>query len=127
MPSGGRAFYLFAAFLAIMPLGLLLALLPRATYDFYREVPRLYGLSPLADQQIAGATMAVEQFVVFLLLISYFFLRFLEELRSHGRTGQGLSLRRHHGKATPAGMASVSQARSAPRTSRQAFLVSRAE
>jgi putative membrane protein len=77
--SATKAGYLFAAFLLASPLGLLLTLLPRPVYDFYVEAPRLWGLSPLADQQIAGVAMAAEQSVVFFAAFALFFLRFLQE------------------------------------------------
>ncbi len=79
LPSGARAGYLFAAFLLASPIGLLLALVPRALYDFYADGPGLWGLSPLTDQQIAGVTMASEQAVVFFGVFAYWFLRFLRE------------------------------------------------
>jgi cytochrome c oxidase assembly factor CtaG len=75
--DGVKALYLFAAFVLASPLGLLLALLPRPVYDFYADAPRLWGLSHLADQQIAGLTMAVEQAIVFFAAFAYFFARFL--------------------------------------------------
>jgi cytochrome c oxidase assembly factor CtaG len=75
--AGTKAAYLFGAFVLASPLGLLLALLPRPVYDFYKAAPQLWGLSDLADQQIAGVTMAVEQAVVFFTAFAYFFSRFL--------------------------------------------------
>jgi cytochrome c oxidase assembly factor CtaG len=75
--DGARAAYLFAAFVSASPLGLLLALLPSAVYSFYEHAPRLWGLSPLGDQQLAGATMAGEQAVVFFFACLFFFLRFV--------------------------------------------------
>ena len=74
---GAAAAYLFAAFVLASPLGLLLALLPRAVYPFYESAPRVWGLSPLADQQVAGLTMAAEQAVVFFAAFTYLFVRFL--------------------------------------------------
>jgi putative membrane protein len=79
LSSGLRAGYAFAAFALASPLGLLLALLPRAIYDYYVHAPRLWGLSPLADQELAGATMAAEQAVVFFAVFAYWFRRFLAE------------------------------------------------
>ena len=65
VPAGARAMYLFAAFVVAAPLGLLLALIPRAVYDFYVNAPhQLWGLSPLTDQQIGGAAMSLEQAAV---------------------------------------------------------------
>ena len=40
-------------------------LLPTPVYAFYRHAPRAWGPGPLADQQLAGVTMAAEQAVVF--------------------------------------------------------------
>jgi putative membrane protein len=79
LPSGVRAAYLFAAFVLVSPLGLLLALLPTPAYDFYVDAPRVWGLSPLADQQLAGLTMAAEQAFVFFVVCARYFLWFLEE------------------------------------------------
>jgi cytochrome c oxidase assembly factor CtaG len=77
LTGGARATYLFAAFVVAAPLGLLLALIPRAVYDFYIHAHRLWGLSALTDQQIGGAAMALEQAVVLFVAAAYFFLRFL--------------------------------------------------
>ena len=80
LASGARAAYAFAAFLFASPLGLLLALLPTSVYDFYVDArPRVWGLSPLADQQIAGVTMASEQAIVLFVVFLYWFRRFLAE------------------------------------------------
>jgi putative membrane protein len=84
--TGLKALYTFAAFVLASPLGLLLALLPRAVYDFYVDAPRLWGLNALTDQQIAGATMAAEQAVVFFAVFAVLFLRFLQEEQAVGLT-----------------------------------------
>ena len=80
LESGARAAYAFAAFVLSAPLGLVLALVPRALYDFYADAPeRVWGLSRLTDQQLGGMTMAAEQSVVFFAVFAYWFLRFLSE------------------------------------------------
>lgn len=80
LSSGARAAYGFAAFVLAAPLGLLLALLPRAIYGYYVHArPRVWGLSPLADQELAGATMAAEQAFVLFFVCAYWFGRFLRE------------------------------------------------
>jgi cytochrome c oxidase assembly factor CtaG len=80
LASGARAAYAFAAFLLASPLGLLLALVPKPVYDFYVDArPRVWGLSALADQQIAGVTMASEQAIVLFVVFLYWFRRFLAE------------------------------------------------
>jgi cytochrome c oxidase assembly factor CtaG len=80
--SGAKALYLFGAFVLASPLGLLLALLPKAVYGFYEHVPRLWGLSPLADQQVGGVTMSAEQAVVLFAAFAFFMRRFLAEEES---------------------------------------------
>ena len=80
LSSGARAGYVVAAFVLSAPLGLVLALVPRAIYDFYAAAPdRVFGLSRLEDQQLGGMTMAAEQSVVFFAVFAYWFLRFLAE------------------------------------------------
>jgi len=77
---GRRVAYVFAAFVFAAPLGLLLALLPKPVYPFYVHTrPRLWGLSPLADQEIAGVTMASEQAVVLFAAFVYWLRRFLAD------------------------------------------------
>jgi putative membrane protein len=78
--SGARAAYVFAAFVLGSPIGLVLALVPDAIYDFYVEAHhRVWGLSPLEDQQLAGMLMALEQAAVFFVVFAYWFFRFLSE------------------------------------------------
>jgi putative membrane protein len=78
--SGARAVYVFAAFVLGSPIGLVMALVPNAIYDFYVEAHhRVWGLDPLEDQQLAGMLMAVEQAVVFFAVFAYWFFRFLAE------------------------------------------------
>ena len=82
LSSAARALYIFAAFILASPIGLLMALLPEPAYDWYVDGGGLWGLSPEADQQIAGVTMAMEQAIVFFAVFAFFFSRFLasEEL-----------------------------------------------
>jgi putative membrane protein len=79
LSSGLRAGYVFAAFVLAAPLGLLMALVEQPAYDWYVEAPRLWGLSPIADQQLAGVTMASEQAVVLFAAFAFWFLRFMRE------------------------------------------------
>ena len=82
--AGAKAAYLFAAFVLASPLGLLLALIPRAIYPFYVHAPRTWGPGPLADQQIAGVTMAAEEAVVFFGAFAAYLLRFLADEQAGG-------------------------------------------
>jgi cytochrome c oxidase assembly factor CtaG len=77
--AGAKALYLFAAFVLASPLGLVLALIPKPVYDFYAHAPRTWGPRPLADQQIAGVTMALEQAAVFFAVFALYLSRFLQE------------------------------------------------
>ena len=86
LTNGARCAYLFTAFVFASPLGLLLALLPSPLYDFYVEAPRIWGLTALSDQQIAGVAMAVSEAVVFFTAFAVFFVRFMaEEERGYSR------------------------------------------
>src|SRR5947209_595020 len=82
--AGAKAAYLFAAFVLASPLGLLLALIPRAIYPFYVHAPRTWGPSPLGDQQIAGVTMAAEEALVFFGVFTAYLLRFLADEQAAG-------------------------------------------
>jgi putative membrane protein len=80
LTSGMRAGYAIAAFVLASPLGLLLALLPRPIYSYYVAArPRLWGLTPLGDQELAGVTMATEQALVLFVVFAFWFRRFLAE------------------------------------------------
>jgi cytochrome c oxidase assembly factor CtaG len=85
---GPKTLYLFGAFVLAAPLGLLLALLPTPIYPFYEDAPRLWGLSAITDQQLAGITMSMEEAIVFFCLCAWFMIRFLqaEERRDAFRT-----------------------------------------
>ena len=83
-PAGAKAAYLFAAFVLVSPLGLVLALLPRPLYSFYEHAPRAWGPGPLLDQQLAGVTMAAEQAAVFFAVFAHYLLRFLREEQLEG-------------------------------------------
>jgi cytochrome c oxidase assembly factor CtaG len=82
--AGAKAAYLFAAFVLASPLGLLLALIPRAIYPFYVHASRTWGPGPLADQQIAGVTMAAEEALVFFGAFAAYLLRFLADEQASG-------------------------------------------
>jgi cytochrome c oxidase assembly factor CtaG len=92
LSSGIKAGYLFAAFLLASPLGLLLALVGRPVYGFYADAPeRLWGLSRLTDQQLAGLTMASEQALVFFAVFAFYFFRFFREEEAAAIAGEATS------------------------------------
>ena len=80
LAPGARAGYIFAAFVLGSPIGLVMALVPDAIYDFYVAAHhRVWGLTPLQDQQLGGILMALEQAAVFFAVFAYWFVRFLAE------------------------------------------------
>jgi cytochrome c oxidase assembly factor CtaG len=79
LSAGAKSLYLAAAFVFASPLGLLLALLGHPIYPFYEHAPRLWGIDALRDQRIAGATMTVEEAVLFFCLLVYYVTRFFRE------------------------------------------------
>ena len=78
-PTPLRLGYLGAGFVGSVFLGLALTFAGSALYDTYEAAPRLWGLSPVEDQNLGGVLMTAEQAVVFLAAITYFLLRLLRE------------------------------------------------
>jgi putative membrane protein len=83
-----RLGYLGIAFFASTFLGLALTFGGSVFYGYYENVPRLWGLSPLEDQNLAGVLMTAEQSVVFLATIAYFLVRLLNEEEARERIRQ---------------------------------------
>jgi cytochrome c oxidase assembly factor CtaG len=71
--------YLGAAFVASSFLGLALTFASRPLYSFYESAPRLWGLSPVRDQNLGGILMNGEQTIVFLVAIGLYIWRLLDE------------------------------------------------
>jgi cytochrome c oxidase assembly factor CtaG len=58
-------------------LGLFLAWSATAHYPWYEETPRIWGLSPVEDQNVAGVIMMVEQSMTLVLVMVWLFVRML--------------------------------------------------
>jgi cytochrome c oxidase assembly factor CtaG len=71
--------YLAAAFVGSSFLGLAYIFSSSPFYSFYEHAPRLWGLSPVRDQNLGGILMNGEQTFVFLLVMGWFVLRLLDE------------------------------------------------
>jgi putative membrane protein len=71
--------YLAAAFFLAAPVAAVIALASTTLYPFYDTTPRLFGLSPHADQQIGGVLMAVEQSALLFVVFSRTFMRMLTD------------------------------------------------
>jgi putative membrane protein len=78
MQPGPKLFYLFGAFIAAAPVALALAL-THPQYSFYVNAPRLWGISPLEDQQLGAIAMAVEQAAILFAACSVVFFRLMAE------------------------------------------------
>ena len=76
--------YLGIGFVVSSFLGLAFIFSSRPFYSFYEHTPRLWGLSPVHDQNLGGILMNAEQTLVFLVAIGWFIWRLLEEEHSSG-------------------------------------------
>jgi putative membrane protein len=78
--------YIAAAKGGLAALGLFLAWSSTAHYPFYEDAPRIWGLTAVEDQNVAGVIMMVEQSLTLVLVMVWVFIRMLarseqEELR----------------------------------------------
>ncbi len=78
--------YIAAAKGGLAALGIFLAWSSTAHFSFYEHVPRIWGLSAVEDQNVAGVIMMVEQSLTLVLVMVWVFVRMLsrseeEELR----------------------------------------------
>ena len=75
----GVAGYLGVAFVASPWLSLAYIWSSQPFYGFYGAAPRLWGISAVRDQSLAGILMNVEQTLVFLVALAWALLRVLDE------------------------------------------------
>jgi cytochrome c oxidase assembly factor CtaG len=85
LSTPGALAYLGIAFIGSSFLGLAFIFSSSAFYEFYKDAPRLWGLSAAKDQNLGGILMNAEQTAVFLSALAYFLVRLLnEEELQHG-------------------------------------------
>jgi cytochrome c oxidase assembly factor CtaG len=87
--------YLLVAFVAASFLGLAFTFIPHPFYDYYVHVPRLDGISPTEDQNLAGIAMSAEQSLIFLGAIAYILVLLAD--REQDRVEAGETGREHGG------------------------------
>ena len=75
----GPMAYMGSTKVALGVLGMGLAFAPVAIYGYYVHQPRVWGISPLTDQALAGIIMAVEQTIVMGVALVWLFIHALEE------------------------------------------------
>jgi cytochrome c oxidase assembly factor CtaG len=78
--------YIATAKASLAVLGVYLTWSSSAIYPYYEHTPRIWGLSPIEDQNVAGVIMMVEQSLTLVLVLVWVFIRMLahseqEELR----------------------------------------------
>ena len=71
--------YVATAKFGLASLGLYLTWSKHVLYDYYESVPRVWGLSAIADQNVGGAIMMVEQSVTFVIALVVLFARMLTQ------------------------------------------------
>lgn len=75
----GPVVYMASTKLFVGALGMGLAFAPSALYPYYVHSPRVWGISAISDQSIAGLIMAVEQSMVMGIALVTLFVRALAE------------------------------------------------
>ena len=71
--------YIGTAKFGLAALGLYLTWSNNLLYDYYAEVPRIWGLSPVGDQNAGGAIMMVEQSLTFVIALVVLFAAMLTQ------------------------------------------------
>ena len=82
--------YVFAAKASLGVLGLYLTWSRGVAFDYYNHVPRIWDLTPIADQNVGGAIMMVEQALVLLFVFFMLFMRMLTQSEEADRRRERL-------------------------------------
>ena len=82
--------YIAAAKAGLAALGLYLAWSSTALYPYYEQTPRIWGLSPVEDQNIGGVIMMVEQSLTLVLVMVVLFVRMLAQSEEEERRRERL-------------------------------------
>jgi putative membrane protein len=71
--------YIGTAKAGLAALGIFLTWSTTALYPYYESTPRIWGLTPVEDQNVAGVIMMVEQSVTLAIVLVALFVRMLQE------------------------------------------------
>jgi cytochrome c oxidase assembly factor CtaG len=82
--------YIGAAKFGLAALGLYLTWTTTVAYPFYESVPRIWGLSPIEDQNVGGVIMMVEQSMTFVIVLVVLFVRMLVRSEAEERRRERL-------------------------------------
>ncbi len=91
----GTLAYLGIAFLTAPWLSLAYVFSSGPFYSFYRDAPRLWGISPIRDQNLAGILMNAEQTSIFFIALAWQLLRVLAEEEAAQRQMDAAVLEAH--------------------------------
>ena len=83
--------YIGAAKAGLAALGLYLAWSTSALYPYYEQTPRIWGLSPVEDQNVGGVIMMVEQSFTLVLVMVALFVRMLAQSEEEERRRERLA------------------------------------
>ena len=86
--------YIGAAKGGLAALGLYLTWSTTAIYPYYESTPRIWGLSPVNDQNVAGVIMMLEQSITLAIVLVVVFMRMLQESETEQRRRELLEERR---------------------------------
>jgi cytochrome c oxidase assembly factor CtaG len=82
--------YIVAAKAGLAALGLYLAWSSTVLYPYYEQTPRIWGLSPIEDQNVGGVIMMVEQSFTLVLVMVWVFVRMLAQSEEEERRRERL-------------------------------------
>ena len=82
--------YIGAAKAGLAALGLYLAWSTTVLYPYYEQTPRIWGLSPIEDQNVGGVIMMVEQSLTLVLVMVALFVRMLVQSEEEQRRRERL-------------------------------------
>jgi putative membrane protein len=82
--------YIAAAKAGLAALGLYLAWSSTALYPYYEQTPRIWGLSPVEDQNVGGVIMMLEQSITLVLVMVALFVRMLAQSEEEERRRERL-------------------------------------
>jgi putative membrane protein len=85
--------YIGGAKFGLAALGLYLTWSSTVVYTYYEDVPRIWGLSAVADQNAAGAIMMVEQSITFVIALAFLFSRMLTQSETDQKRAERLEER----------------------------------
>lgn len=90
MTAMGPMGYMGVTKVTVGLLGMALTFAPKALYGFYVDQPTYWGLSPVADQAMAGALMATEQVLIMGVAFGVLFIRGLREAEQQAQREERL-------------------------------------